>query len=77
MTQTEFFTLILPFFVRNAAFIVFYFIIGFGPGFIAGILLANRIFGEGPSILDTHITNIQKANEHNAQWHPDNQKWKK
>lgn len=77
MTQQEFFTLVLPFLIKNAAFIVFYFIIGFGPGFIAGILFANRLFGEGPTMLDTHQESIRKANEHNSQWNPNNDRWKK
>ena len=76
MTWEEIWTLVIPFLIRNFAFIVFYFIIGFGPGFIFGILVANRLFGEGPSILDTHIENIRKATEHNKQWRPDNERWK-
>jgi len=76
MISEEFWSLLLPFLIRNAAFIVFYFIIGFGPGFISGVLLANRLFGEGPTLLDTHLANIKKAAEHNAQWNPKNERWK-
>jgi len=77
VTNEDFFNIIVPFILQNLSFIIFYFIVGFGPGFIAGILLANRIFGEGPTMLDTHMENIKKAVEHNNQWDPANDRWKK
>lgn len=62
--------------VRSFAIIVIYFITGFGPGFIMGVLLANRLAGRNnPLRMDKQKQNIQKANEHNSQWHPNNPKW--
>ena len=59
------------------AIILVYFVIGFGPGFIIGLLLANRLFGRHlPLRMEKQEGNVQKAAEHNSQWHPDNPKWK-
>lgn len=63
--------------VQIIAIILVYFVIGFGPGFIIGLLLANRIFGKHlPLRMEKQEATIQKAAEHNSQWHPDNPKWK-
>lgn len=57
--------------------ILIYFIIGFGPGLIVGLLLANRIFGKNlPLRMEKNMESIKKAAQHNSQWHPDNPKWK-
>lgn len=64
--------------IRSFAFVVFYTIVGFGPGFIAGILLANRLFGKGqPTYMELHEQNIAKAAEHNKQWDPRHERWQK
>jgi len=56
--------------------ILIYFIIGFGPGFIVGLLLANRVFGKNlPLRMEKNNESIKKAAEHNSQWHPNNPKW--
>ncbi len=63
--------------VRVVAIALVYFVTGFGPGFIIGLLLTNRIFGKNlPLRMEKHQSNMQKASEHNSQWHPDNPKWK-
>ncbi|MEO6077780.1 MAG: hypothetical protein ABIP54_03265 [Candidatus Andersenbacteria bacterium] len=63
--------------LRNIAFVLLYFVLGFGPGFVVGVLLANRFTGKDkPMRIDKHDENIQKAGQHNAQWHPDNIRWK-
>lgn len=57
--------------------ILIYFVIGFGPGFIVGLLLANRIFGKHlPLRMEKNIESIKKAAQHNSQWHPNDPKWK-
>ncbi len=57
--------------------ILIYFVIGFGPGFIVGVLLANRIFGKNlPLRMEKNMESIKKAAEHNSQWHPNHPKWK-
>lgn len=62
--------------LNSFATIILYFIIGFGPGFIVGMLLANRFAGRNhPLRIDKYKQNIQKATEHNSQWHPSNPKW--
>lgn len=69
---TEFFAALLGSF----AMVLIYFITGFGPGFIVGVLLANRFAGRNhPLRMDKQNQNIQKASEHNSQWHPSNAKW--
>jgi hypothetical protein len=64
--------------LRAFAFIVLYTYIGFGPGFILGILVANAIFGRGaPTYADTHRDAIRAASQHNAQWDPSHERWQK
>lgn len=61
---------------RSFVTILIYFVTGFGPGFIVGVLLANRFAGRNhPLRMDKQHQNIQKAAEHNSQWHPNNPKW--
>lgn len=60
---------------RNAAFIVLYLFLGGGPGFIVGILIANLIWGRGPSLVQVHKERITAATEHNKQWHPSHPRW--
>lgn len=57
--------------------VLLYFLVGFGPGFIIGLLLGNRHGAGQPSFLDTHEENIRKAAEHNAQWDPTHERWQK
>lgn len=62
--------------LQSFGFIMLYFVIGFGPGFIAGILLANALFGRGlPTHKDSHAAGGKKAFEHNAQWDPNHERW--
>lgn len=63
--------------LRNIAFALLYFVIGSGPGFAVGVLLANKFTGKNnPIRMDKHTENIQKARQHNSQWNPNNPKWK-
>lgn len=58
--------------------IFLYLVMGFGIGFIFGLLTANRLFGKGkPLRMDSHIASINKASEHNKQWDPQHEKWQK
>ncbi|MEX1997746.1 MAG: hypothetical protein WEA04_03700 [Candidatus Andersenbacteria bacterium] len=62
--------------LHSFAFVVLYFITGFGPGFILGMILANAIFGRGrPAYIDSHQEAIKRAAQHNAQWAPSNERW--
>ena len=64
--------------IRAGAFIVLYMYVGFGPGFILGILAANTLFGRGaPTYADSHKDAIREATQHNAQWDPSNERWQK
>jgi hypothetical protein len=61
---------------RIVATLFIYFVIGFGPGFIIGLLLANRFAGKKHQLrMEKQMQSIQKASEHNSQWHPNNTKW--
>lgn len=62
--------------LQSFAMILIYFVIGFGPGFIVGVLLANRFAGKNHQLrMDKQKQSIQKAAEHNSKWHPNNPKW--
>lgn len=64
--------------LKTVIFIVLYLMIGFGPGFIVGVILANWLFGKGRQLrMDKHVTSIQQAAEYNKQWHPDHERWQK
>lgn len=64
--------------LNGLGFVALYVIVGFGPGFIMGMLLANRIFAKGqPTHLETHQQAIKHAAQHNAQWAPSNERWQK
>jgi hypothetical protein len=53
-------------------------VIGFGPGFIIGIILGNLTGGRGREPLASqHRKNIRSASEHNAQWNPSHERWQK
>lgn len=77
MSILETINLYLPTILRTLTFVALYLIVGAGPGFVFGLLLANRLFGEGPIYMDDHKAKIKLAIEHNAQWHPKNDRWKK
>ena len=68
--------LLLVTLLKLAVYIVLYVLIGFGPGFIGGVLLANFLFGrEKPLRMEKHQQSILKATEHNKQWDPHADKW--
>ncbi len=63
---------------RALSFVLFYLIVGFGPGFVLGLVIANELFARGqPSYLDTHEENKKRAAQHNAQWTPSHERWQK
>jgi hypothetical protein len=63
---------------RAGAFIVLYVYIGFGPGFILGLLTANFFMGRGsPTYAQSHQDAIRAAAQHNAQWDPSHERWQK
>ncbi|HSX24992.1 MAG TPA: hypothetical protein VLG69_03425 [Candidatus Andersenbacteria bacterium] len=73
--DTPFLT-ILAAILKSIAVILIYFVIGFGPGFVLGVLLANRIAGKDkPLRIEKHAENIQKAAQHNSQWNPNDPRW--
>jgi len=62
--------------IRNIAWIFLYFFIGFGPGFIVGILIANRVWGRGrPSLMDVHRHHAAEATDYNKQFDPKHPRW--
>jgi hypothetical protein len=72
MTALETFATIFQY----LGFVALYLFLGFGPGFLVGMLLANRLAGRGKqSIFDSHIESKKEAAQHNAQWHPTNERW--
>lgn len=65
--------------IRAITLVVIYFVTGFGPGFIIGLLITNRFVAdrEKPTRMDQHAELIKKAIAHNSQWHPSNERWQK
>jgi len=64
--------------MRIAGFIALYVFIGFGPGFVIGLMLGNFVFGRGkPTLMQKHDDNKESAAQHNAQWDPAHEKWQK
>ncbi len=62
--------------LKSIAIILIYFITGFGPGFVIGVLLANRFAGKDkPLRIEKHAENITKAGQHNSQWNPNDPRW--
>lgn len=62
--------------LRGLAFVLLYFFIGFGPGFVFGIVLANWMVARGkPNIMEDYDEAKKLAAQHNSQWHPDNERW--
>lgn len=62
--------------LRAFAFIGLYFFIGFGPGFVLGLVTANALLGRGaPTYAQTHRDAIKQAAQHNAQWSPAHERW--
>lgn len=62
--------------LKTLAYIILYVLIGFGPGFVIGMVLANRFLApDAPRRMDMHNDNIKRAGEHNSQWNPDNPRW--
>lgn len=58
-------------------YVLLYLFIGFGPGFILGIVIMSRIIGKNnPYIMEVHEEAKAQATEHNKQWHPDDPRWK-
>jgi len=64
--------------VTGLPYLILYFIIGFGPGLILGILIMNWLAGRGnPTFMDTHEEKAKQASQHNAQWNPKHTRWQK
>lgn len=63
---------------HNAAWIIFYFFVGGGPGVIAGLIVANRIWGRGqPTLVQIHREKAAAAAAHNKLFDPNHPRWKK
>lgn len=62
--------------LQTLLFVVLYFFLGFGPGFVIGILIANRLFAPGQATyMEVHEEKKKAAAQHNAQWHPTHERW--
>ncbi len=69
---------VLPLLLRAIAIVILFMIIGFGPGYILGVLIANRTTASNlPHRIDKHEEDIRKAEEHNKQWNPEDPRWQK
>ena len=60
------------------AIIILHIIIGFGPGFVIGLLLANGLGGrEYQHHTEKRSIAVKEAAEHNAQWNPNHERWQR
>lgn len=58
------------------ALVMLYGIIGFGPGFMIGLLTGNGLAArDEKTIMQKQRQAIKKANTHNLQWHPSHERW--
>jgi hypothetical protein len=64
--------------IQTLGLVIFYSIVGLAPGVALGIALGNRLGARDREILmHKHEANMRKADEHNAQWDPNHQRWQK
>lgn len=64
--------------LHTLAYVLLYVIVGFGPGFVLGMIVANTLFGRGqPTYMQLHEENKKRAAQHNAQWAPSHERWQK
>lgn len=64
--------------LRLLALVLVYALLGFGPGVILGILVANRLAGYNKEVFMNEGTKkIQKAEKYNEQWNPGHKRWRK
>lgn len=64
--------------LRLLALVLVYALLGFGPGVILGILVANRLAGYNKEVFMNEGTKkIQKAEKYNEQWNPEHKRWRK
>jgi len=78
MTFIDFISLIIGWLAQDIPFLILYVIIGFGPGFIIGVMLGNTFGARNkPVYREVHRQNIHTAAEHNAQWNPSHERWQK
>jgi len=53
-------------------------ITSFGPGVIIGVMFGNSVAARGKDTIGGRQAKaVQNAHEHNAQWHPSHERWKK
>ncbi len=72
MTNLEIISIVL----RSLAIVAVYGIVGFGSGFVTGIVLANTILARGkPNIMEDFDEAKKLAAQHNAQWNPSHERW--
>ena len=65
-------------FIQTLGLVIFYAIVGLGPGVALGIALGNRLAArDRETLMQKHATSMRKADEHNAQWDPTNPRWQK
>lgn len=64
--------------LASLGLIFFYIITGFGPGVVVGFLLANVLVGRDFERQSHRIEKAgRQAGEHNAQWHPEHERWQR
>ncbi len=62
--------------LRTFGIVFFYFLIGFGPGTVIGMILANKVYAKGQvTHMQSQRADITRANKHNAQWDPNHPRW--
>lgn len=60
------------------AYVLFYFLTAFGSGLVIGFIISNIVKGRGnPTYMQLYREGAKAAAEHNSQWNPANERWRK
>jgi hypothetical protein len=63
---------------QTLGLVIFYAIAGLMPGVAIGLMLGNRLAArDKETLMEKHVTNIRRAEEHNAQADPAHERWQK
>ncbi|MBI4021855.1 MAG: hypothetical protein HY372_00700 [Candidatus Andersenbacteria bacterium] len=64
--------------IQTLGLVLFYAIVGFGPGMALGLMLGNQLGARGKETLMRKTERgIKQGLEHNAQWNPIHPRWRR
>lgn len=64
--------------IQALGLVIFYAVVGFGPGLAIGIMLGNQLGARGKETLMRKLDrSLKQGLEHNAQWNPSHPRWQR